>query len=62
MNWIVPQVYIRDPGFVGSQGKADMQFSLLADNTSHFPPLVEGSTMRIHGMVMQASLATFWFM
>ena len=50
---LMGQVYIRDPGFTGSQGKADMQFSLLADDESHFPPLVEGSTMRIHSMAMQ---------
>ena len=50
---LMGQVYVRDPGFVGSQGKADMQFSLLADDAAHFPPLVEGSTMRIHGMAME---------
>ena len=50
---LMGQVYIRDPGFSGCQGKADMQFSLLADELAHFPPLVEGSTMRIHNMLME---------
>ena len=50
---LMGQVYIRDPGFSGCQGKADMQFSLLADELAHFPPLVVGATMRIHNMLME---------
>ncbi len=47
------QVYIQDPDFNGTFGKPDLQFSLLADFFDHFPPLIEGSTMRIKHMAMQ---------